>query len=113
MNSILEIIHQVIANLVRTYGLQNNDLDKDDPWSGILAATDFAVQSTYHTRLQATPGHLVFGLPGPMKPLGVGASRALECHLVLVSGMRGRDKPVWVVLKHFASKPYVKLLAFV
>ena len=43
MNSILEIIHQVIKNLVRTYGLPNNYLDEDEPWSEILAATDFAV----------------------------------------------------------------------
>ena len=60
-SSILEIIHQVIANLVRTFELQNNYLDEDDPWSGILAATDFAVRSTYHTTLQAMPGHMVFG----------------------------------------------------
>ena len=60
-NSILERIHQVIANLVRTFDLQNNYLDKEDPWAGILAATAFAVRSTYHTTLQATPGQLVFG----------------------------------------------------
>ena len=43
LNSILEIIHQVISNLVRTYDFQNNYLDKYNPWSGILAATYFAV----------------------------------------------------------------------
>ena len=60
-NSILEIIDQVIANLVRTFDLNNNNIDKDDPWSGILASMDFAVQSTYHTTLQVTSCHLVFG----------------------------------------------------
>ena len=60
MNSILNIIHQIIANLVRTFELQNNYLDEDDPWSGILAATDFSVRNTYHTALQAMPGKLVF-----------------------------------------------------
>ena len=59
-NSTLERIHQVIANLVRTSDLQNNYLDKDDPWSGILAATDFAARSTYRTTLQATSYQLVF-----------------------------------------------------
>ena len=54
-NSILERIHQVIANLVRTYDLQNINLVEDDPWSGILAATSFAAQSMYNTTLQATP----------------------------------------------------------
>ena len=61
VNSIQEIIHQVIVNLVCAYDLQNNYLDKDDPRSEILAAMDFVVQSTYHTTLQAMPGKLVFG----------------------------------------------------
>ena len=43
------------------FDLQNNYLDENDPWSVILAATNFAVRSTYHTTLQSTPGHLVFG----------------------------------------------------
>ena len=55
------MIQQVITNLVRTYKLQINYLDKDDPWSEILAATDFTLQSTYHTTLQDTPDQLVFG----------------------------------------------------
>ena len=31
-NSILERIHQAIANIVRTYDFQNNYLEEDDPW---------------------------------------------------------------------------------
>ena len=27
-----------------------------DPWSGILAANDYAVQSTYNTAYQSAPG---------------------------------------------------------
>ena len=60
-NSILERVHKVIGNMIRTFNLQQNYLDEDDPWKGILAATAFAVRSTYHTTLQATPGQLVFG----------------------------------------------------
>ena len=60
-NYILERIHQVIAKLVHTFNLNNNCLDQDDPWSGILAATAFTVHSTYHTTLQATPAQLMFG----------------------------------------------------
>ena len=33
----------------------------NDPWSGILAETMFSVGATYHTTLQASPMHLVFG----------------------------------------------------
>ena len=36
-------------------------LDEDDPWSGILPAKDFVVQSMYHTTMQANTGDLVFG----------------------------------------------------
>ena len=60
-NSILERINQLITNFVRTYDLQHNYLDKDEPWSETLSSTAFAVQSRYHTTLQATPDHLVFG----------------------------------------------------
>ena len=44
-NSILERIHQVIANLIHKFDLKNNYLDEDDPWSGILVATAFAARS--------------------------------------------------------------------
>ena len=60
-NSILERVHKVIGNMIRTFELEENYLDQDDPWLGILAATAFAVRSTFHTTLQATPGQLVFG----------------------------------------------------
>jgi hypothetical protein len=36
-------------------------MDSHDPWTGILAATMFAVRATYHTTLQASPMQLVFG----------------------------------------------------
>ena len=59
-NYILEKIHQVIVNLVHTSNLKNNCLDEDDPWSGNLAATTFAVRITHRTTLQATPEQLMF-----------------------------------------------------
>ena len=43
------------------FDFQNNYLDGDDPWAGILAPTAFAIQSMYHNMLQATPEQLVFG----------------------------------------------------
>ena len=46
MNSILEIFRQVIANLVCKFSLENNDLDKDDLWSGIIADMYFSLHST-------------------------------------------------------------------
>ena len=60
-NAIVERIHQVITNMVRMFELEINNLDVDNPWKGILSATAFAIQSTYHTMLKKTPGQLVFG----------------------------------------------------
>jgi hypothetical protein len=60
-NAIVERVHQVIGNIIRTFELENNYLDDNDPWKGILSATAFAVRSTFHTTLQNTPGQLVFG----------------------------------------------------
>ena len=51
-NSILEIIHQVIANLIRTFDLQNNYLNKDNPWLGIVEAMDFSVHIMHHKTSQ-------------------------------------------------------------
>ena len=48
-NSVLERIHQVLLNMLRTFELEDRNLDKDDPWTGILSAIAFAVRSTYHT----------------------------------------------------------------
>lgn len=60
-NSVLERIHQVLANLIRTQEISEIELDEDDPWAGTLSAAAFAIRSTYHTTLMGTPGQLVFG----------------------------------------------------
>jgi hypothetical protein len=60
-NAIVERVYQVIGNIIHTFELENNYLDDNDPWKGILSATAFAVRSTFHTALQNTPGQLVFG----------------------------------------------------
>ena len=36
-------------------------MEQDDPWSRILSAVIFTMQSTVHTTTQATPMQLVFG----------------------------------------------------
>jgi hypothetical protein len=60
-NAIVERVHQVIGNIIRTFDLEDNYLGKEDPCKGILSATAFAVRSTFHTTLQNSPGQLVFG----------------------------------------------------
>ena len=38
-----------------------DDLNEEDPWSGILTSVAFAVRATIHTTTRATPIQLVFG----------------------------------------------------
>ena len=46
-NAILEIIHDVLGNLVRTFKISTQTyVDKYDPWTGILAAVSFSIIST-------------------------------------------------------------------
>ena len=61
-NAIVERIHQVVHNMVRTQDLKDqDDLDKEFHLDGILSAIRCAVNSTVHTTTRATPTQLVFG----------------------------------------------------
>ena len=60
-NSVVEQMHQVIGDALRTFELEERDLDEDDPFGPFLAATLWATQSAHHTMLEASPGQLVFG----------------------------------------------------
>ena len=44
-----------------TFDSQNNDIDEENPYSGILAAMIFASIIMYHNKLQAMSCQLVFG----------------------------------------------------
>ena len=57
-NTIIKRIHQTIENIILTFDVSN--IVKNDPWSGILDVTMFAVRVTYHTTLQASTRRLVF-----------------------------------------------------
>lgn len=60
-NAILERVHQVLGNSLRTFELEKQELPKENPFEPFLTATAYAIRSTYHTTLQATPGQLIFG----------------------------------------------------
>ena len=57
-NAIIKRIHKTIGNIIRIFDVSN--IVNNDSWSGILAATMFAIRATYHTTLQASPMQLVF-----------------------------------------------------
>ena len=55
-NAIVERIHQVIRNIVRTFNIQETYVDDAGQWMGILTSAAFAVHSTYHTTKGKSPG---------------------------------------------------------
>jgi hypothetical protein len=59
-NGITERVHLVLADALRTFELQEREMDANDPWASLLANAAFAIRSTYHTTLGASPGQLVF-----------------------------------------------------
>jgi len=61
-NSIVERVHQIIGNIMRTFQVPDNDNVKDyDPCLGFFSAILAAVRCTYSTTAEATPMQLVFG----------------------------------------------------
>ena len=59
-NSILEMIHQTICNIIHTFKVQDMVIDDENPWDGIIASTMFALCARVHTTMQHTPAQLVF-----------------------------------------------------
>ena len=57
----VERTHQTLGNVIRAMDLENVTMDVKDPWSGILANAAWAIRSTVHTVLDATPGQIIFG----------------------------------------------------
>ena len=60
-NGIIERVHQVLNDALRTFELEERELDGKDPWTPFLQAACFAIRSTFHTTLGATPAQLVYG----------------------------------------------------
>jgi hypothetical protein len=60
-NGIIEWVHQVLANILRTFEWEEDGvLDPLEPWRRFRSAAAFAIQSTYRTTLEATPAQLVY-----------------------------------------------------
>ena len=60
-NAIIERVHQVLGDNLRTFDLENADLSGLDPFEEFLTATAYAIRSAYHTTLGYSPAQLVFG----------------------------------------------------
>ena len=60
-NTIVERVHQVVDDMLRTQDLKQHTFDSIDPWGPILNEAAWAICSTYHTTNRASPGQLVYG----------------------------------------------------
>jgi hypothetical protein len=60
-NGIIERVHDTLNNMLRTFELEKCQLNEREPWRPFLSAAAYAIRSTYHTTLSATPGQVVFG----------------------------------------------------
>ena len=60
-NGIIERVHGTIKNMLRSFNMEQLQLDPCNPFGEIIARVAWAVRSTYHTSLGASPGQLVFG----------------------------------------------------
>ncbi|MGL5934772.1 MAG: hypothetical protein ACRCZI_04020, partial [Cetobacterium sp.] len=58
-NAMVERAHQAVGNMIRLQNFHKQDIDLEDPFSGILAAVGFAMRATVHTTTRATPSQLV------------------------------------------------------
>ena len=59
-NSIIERVHQVLHNMIRSMGLRDARDLGDYGWQGVLAAVRHAIRCSVHTTTRATPTQLVF-----------------------------------------------------
>ena len=60
-NAILERIQKVLGNLVRTCNITQTYVDKDDPWSVILAESAFLIISITNRLKMYSLVQLLFG----------------------------------------------------
>jgi hypothetical protein len=54
-NSIIEQVHKVVNEMLRSFDLEKENSEEDNPFDYFLQSTAWAIKSTYHTTLQATP----------------------------------------------------------
>jgi len=66
-NSIVEREHQIIGKMIRTWFVDDPELDEANPYAGLLSAVASATRATFHTTLNATPSQLVFGRDAMIK----------------------------------------------
>jgi len=60
-NAILERVHGILGNTIRTYGLDMSPTITDEMITDFIVDAAWEICSTYHTVLKSTPGAAIFG----------------------------------------------------
>jgi hypothetical protein len=60
-SNLVERTYQTLGNMFRSYELEDHDFKYQDLWSPILANCAWAIRSTVHNAVNATPAQIVFG----------------------------------------------------
>ena len=55
-NAIIERVHGVIGDMIRTHDMSAINEKDANPFEGFISAICWAIRGTYHTTLKATPG---------------------------------------------------------
>jgi hypothetical protein len=61
LNSFWRVFSPLSNINIMTAEVDGREMDEKDPWGPFLASAAYAIRSTFHTTLKATPGKLVFG----------------------------------------------------
>ena len=57
----MERVHQTLNSMMRLHDIENRILDPKEPFIDILCTCAWAIRSTVHTTLKASPAQIVFG----------------------------------------------------
>ena len=60
-NAILECMHGVLADMMRTSGINMSQMVDSNDIDAFLTNAAWAIRATHHTVLQSTPGTAIFG----------------------------------------------------
>ena len=79
-NAIVERMHQVVANHLRTIDFSNvtTQSNQHDVFEGVLSHAAFAIRATIHTSLNASPAQLIFGRDMILQSTFIANWRALQ-----------------------------------
>jgi O-phosphoseryl-tRNA(Cys) synthetase len=59
-NAVIEQGQKVAEDILRSFDIEKENLEEDNPFKYFLQSTAWAIRSTYHTTLQATSCQLGF-----------------------------------------------------